>query len=202
MTIKRYVGIDPSSATGFYIGDKDGNIIYENDIFHNTDKDPERMIHIADTIISKLNVKTDVICIEGFSYNSKGRGVLFQAGLGYIIRENLVRNGFHYYEVTPNALKKFATGNGTMKKEAMIEPIKRRWGFYHESDNIVDAFVLSEIAKAIDLGKEYKDLKEHEKVVVRTVLNGNLNNGKWKEVKPPSWMNPKSKYYFVRDKQD
>lgn len=195
---KRYVGIDPSSKTGFFIQDVQGNTIYEDDIFASTDKDPERMIYITDTILSLLNIKTDYICIENFSYGSTGQGVSYQYGLGYMIREGLVRNGFEYYEVSPGGLKKFACGNGKAKKEVMVEPVKRRWGFYHPSDNITDAFILSEIAKALDMGKDYPNLKEHEKQALRVIKTGIMNQKKFKEIKPPSWKNPRSKYYFER----
>ena len=197
--IKRYVGIDPSSVTGFYIQDGEGKTVVEADVFYEYKVDPERMIHIADTIIEQLNINTDIICIEGFSYDSKGRGIAYQFGMGYVLRENLQRNGFTYYEVTPSGVKKFATGNGRAKKEHMIEPIRERFGFYHPSDNIRDAYVLSEIAKAIDLGKDYNYINRYESDTVYTVKNGVLNSGEWKKTKLPDWMNPRSKYYFTRE---
>ena len=201
MKIKRYVGIDPSSTTGFFIQDEDGTIIEEMDLFYEYKVDPQRMIHIADTIVSKLNPHTDIICIEGFSYNSKGRGIEFQFGNGWVIRETLFRHGFEYFDVTPAWLKKFATGNGAAKKENMVTPIKIRWGYYHASDNITDAFVLSEIAKAINKGSKYEGLRPHERDIVRQVKSSVLNQEKWEKTKIPSWMNPRSKYYWQREEQ-
>lgn len=198
---KRYVGIDPSSTTGFIIQDYDRNIIYENDIFYEFKKDPERMIYIADEVISKLDINTDIIGIEHFSYNSKGRGVDFQFGLGWVIREQLHRNGFTWTEISPTQLKKFATSNDKADKKVIQAHVKKRWDFYHGSDNITDAFVLSEIAKVLDVGDQYYfDLKEHEKEVLNAIRRGALNNPTWDTTKVPSWMNPRSKYYFVREK--
>lgn len=200
MMIKRFVGIDPSSTTGFYIQDEKGNTMIEEDLFYQFKKDPERMIYITDSIINNLDLENDKICIEGFSYNSKGKGIDYQYGIGWIIREQLNRYNFKYYDVAPTALKKFATGKGNTKKESMVEPIKQRWNFYHPSDNITDAFVLSEIAKAIELGDSYKGLRNHEKEVVKIVKNGIMNKEEWIETTIPRWMNPRSKYYFKREK--
>ena len=201
MTI-RYVGIDPSSMTGFFIQDEKGKIIVETDLFYTYRKDPERMIYIAEEIVRKLNLETDIICIENFSYNSVGQGIDYQYGVGWIIREHLHNAGFKYYDVSPKSLKKFATGNGNSSKKLMVKPIEKRWGFKHPSDNVTDAFILSEIAKAIDKGNEYEKLKDHEKQVVKIVKNGVLNKEEWKEIKPPPWMNPRSKYYFKREGLD
>lgn len=199
---KRYVGIDLSSKTGFVIQDAQGKIIFEDDIVFEYTKDPERMIFICDEILKHLNLETDIICIENFSYNSKGASGSYQYGIGFIVRENLVRHGFSYYDIAPTAVKKFATNHGQAKKELMIKPVEKRWGFYHPSDNIIDAFVLSEIAKAIDMGKEYPGLKQHEKEVVRKVKNGIMNKEEWKRTPSTPWKNPKSKYYFNREEYE
>lgn len=200
--IKRYVGIDPSSMTGFFIQDVKGNIIVETDLFYTYRKDPERMIYIAEEIIKKLNLETDIICIENFSYNSVGQGIDYQFGVGWVIRENLYKAGFKYYDVSPGGLKKFATGNGRASKKMMVTPIEKRWGYKHPSDNVIDAFILSEIAKAIDKGSDYEGLKLHEKQVIKVVKDGIMNKEQWKEIKPPPWTNPRSKYYFKREGLD
>lgn len=198
MTV-RYVGIDPSSKTGFFVQDDKNNIIIETDVFYEYSKDPERMIYIADEIINKLKIETDIICIENFSYNSVGKALDFQYGLGWLIRENLYKSGFKYYDVSPSGLKKFATGKGNASKKTMVAPIEKRWGYKHPSDNVTDAFVLSEIAKAIDQGSDYEGLKLHEKQVIKIVKDGIMNKEQWKKVTIPSWMNPRSKYYFKRE---
>lgn len=197
--MKRYVGIDLSSTTGFFIQDEEGNIIDERDIFYEYKKDPERMIYITDEIMKSINLETDILGIEGFSYNSKGRGIDFQFGLGWIMREKLHLAGFSWYDITPTQVKKFATSNSFADKKVIQLSVKKRWDFFHGSDNITDAYVMSEIVKAIDLGKNYPDLKEHEKQVVLTVKKGVLNQDKWDKTKIPSWMNPRSKYYFTRE---
>lgn len=156
----RFVGIDPSTKTGLVIL-SDDEVITAEEIKTNHKKDPIRFMHIAEQVISRLKRK-DVIAIEGFSYGSRGKGVSTQYGVGWMIRAELYRAGYPYIEVSPGGLKKFATGKGNTKKEEMILPIYKRWGFEHNSDNVRDAFVLAKIAEAtkkeVELTKFQKDV--------------------------------------------
>ena len=183
MSNKRYVGIDMSSLTGFVILNHLGEVIVEEELWFPYKKDPERMMYIVGEILGRINKETDVIGIENFSYGSKGRGIDFQFGLGWVMREKLTSLGYKYYDVAPGGVKKYATGNGSVKKEVMVLPLYRRWGYFNASDNVTDAFVLAKIAEGLDKGCE--GLKEHEKQVVRTVKNSVLNKEEWEEQKPP-----------------
>src|SRR5690625_4105234 len=139
--LTRYVGIDPSTITGFYIEDKNEKVIIETEITTKVKEDPQRFMDIANQIIKYLK-DGDVIVIEGFSYGSRGRGVSTQYGIGWLVRAYLILNGFQYTVVTPGQLKKFATGKGNTSKDNMGVPIYKRWAYEHESDNVRDAFVL------------------------------------------------------------
>ena len=142
----RYVGIDPSTKTGIVV--IDGDQTFSKEITSKVKKDPERFYDITAQILNWLQ-EGDKIAIEGFSYGSKGRGVSTQYGVGWIIRGELIKNGYSYTEVTPNAVKKFATGKGNEKKENMVLPIYKHWGFENPSDNIRDAFVLAQVMKGM-----------------------------------------------------
>jgi crossover junction endodeoxyribonuclease RuvC len=144
----RYVGLDPSTKTGLAIIDMDGNIINVEEIKSKQKQDPARFVDIGNQIMEQLE-PNDVVTIEGFSYGSKGKGVSTQYGLGWIIRLFLFEKGYKYIEVPPTSVKKFATGKGNTKKDEMVLPIYKRWGFEHNSDNVRDAFVLAQMAKAI-----------------------------------------------------
>jgi crossover junction endodeoxyribonuclease RuvC len=161
----RYVGIDPSTKTGLAIIDKQGNVINVVDITTKEKKDPHRFSDIADKIIDELE-PNDCIAIEGFSYGSKGKGVSFQYGLGWIIRHILIERGFEYVEVPPTSVKKFATGKGNTKKDEMVLPIYKKWGFEHTSDNVRDAFVLAQMAKGI---YDSSNLTEYQKDALKKV---------------------------------
>jgi crossover junction endodeoxyribonuclease RuvC len=143
----RFVGIDPSTKTGLVV--TDGKDTWAKEITSKEEQDPQRFFDITEQILDWLN-EGDIITIEGFSYGSRGRGVSTQYGLGWIIRAELIRNGYSYIEVSPSAVKKFATGKGNVKKDAMVLPIYKHWGFEHSSDNVRDAYVLAQIAKGIN----------------------------------------------------
>ncbi|WP_394548834.1 hypothetical protein [Priestia aryabhattai] len=68
-----------------------------------------------------------------------------------MIRAELYKRRIPYIEVSPNSLKKFATGKGNCKKDAMVLPIYKKWGFESDSDNIRDAYVLSRVAMAMSM---------------------------------------------------
>ncbi|WP_199427088.1 crossover junction endodeoxyribonuclease RuvC [Thermaerobacillus caldiproteolyticus] len=143
----RFVGIDPSTKTGL--------VILENNEIHTAieitsqeKRDPHRFMDIAKKV-RKYITEHDVICIEGFSYNSKGSAVSVQYGIGWILRSELIRAGLNYHDVPPSSVKKFATGKGNVKKDEMVLPIYKRWGFEHSSDNVRDAFVLAQMARAL-----------------------------------------------------
>jgi crossover junction endodeoxyribonuclease RuvC len=161
----RYVGIDPSSKTGLVIIDKQGNIINTQDVTTKVKEDPQRFSDIAEKIIDELQ-PNDLIAIEGFSYGSKGKGVSFQYGLGWIIRHLLLERGYRYTEVPPTSVKKFATGKGNTKKDEMVLPIYKKWGFEHTSDNVRDAFVLAQMVKGI---YDSSNLTEYQKEALKKV---------------------------------
>jgi len=162
----RYIGIDLSTKTGFVALDKVGNVILAEEVTGQGNKDPKRMVTLTDNIVKRLN-KGDFICIEGFSYGSRGRGISFQFGLGHHVRNTLYELGYKYTLVTPGQLKKFATGKGNTSKDNMILPIYKKWNFEHESDNVRDAYVLAQIAKSLN---NDADLLKYEKEVIKELF--------------------------------
>lgn len=168
----RFVGIDPSGDTGLAILDKDGNYLDGFEINSSATDKTAKVDDIVTEIVNNLEFD-DVIAIEGFSYGSKGKSVDFQYGLGYAIRLELYRMEKDWIEVTPGQVKKFATGNGSVNKENMIIPILRHWDFEHNSNNVRDAFVLAQIARATRQGTaktKYQqeiiaNILDHHKVV-------------------------------------
>lgn len=161
----RFIGIDPSTKTGLVILDKDGNIL---DTMEITSKqaDPRRMAEIIEETIENLEVD-DVIAIEGFAFGAKGNALGIQYGIGYGMRIEMYNASLNYIEVSPTALKKYASGKGNTKKDELAVHIFKRWGFEHHSDNVRDAFVLAHIARAIRMGTA--DTKyQHE--VIQAIL--------------------------------
>ena len=161
----RFVGLDLSTKTGLVIIDESGAVITEKEITSKVKEDPQRMIDLTEQVLAHLE-KDDIIAVEGFSYGSRGRGVAFQYGYGYSVQIALYTNDFKYLIVTPSQVKKFATGLGNASKESMILPIYKRWGYEHESDNVRDAFILAQIARATKINTE---LTKFQKEIIDTL---------------------------------
>lgn len=154
----RFVGIDPSTKTGLVILE-DNKVHTAIEVTSKEKRDPHRFMDIAKTVM-KYITDHDVICIEGFSYSSRGAAVSVQYGIGWILRSELIKAGLNYYDVPPSSVKKFATGRGNVKKDEMVLPIYKRWGFEHSSDNVRDAFVLAQMARALNGQAELTKFQE------------------------------------------
>jgi crossover junction endodeoxyribonuclease RuvC len=164
----RYVGIDPSTKTGLVVIDREQKKMFCHEIKTSVKGDPQRFMDITNRVIRYLD-PNDFIVIEGFSYGSKGNAVSIQYGIGWLIRSELIRNGMRYTEVSPGALKKFASGKGNTKKEDLVLPLFKRWGFEHPSDNVRDAFVLAKISEAMNLSEVRTDLAAFQKDVLENI---------------------------------
>lgn len=141
----RFVGIDPSTKTGFVILDSNGEVLVEEEIKATATKDPARMIGITRQIKEYLE-PNDKIIIEGFAYGARGNAVDFQYGLGWLIRAMLFVEKYGYTEATPSQVKKFASNKGNAKKEDLVLPLYKKWGYEHHSDNVRDAYILAKMA--------------------------------------------------------
>ncbi|WP_100373097.1 hypothetical protein [Bacillus sp. FJAT-45037] len=167
----RYVGIDPSTKTGFVALDAEGNVLKAKELKGIGDKDPKRITTLVKEIVDHIK-PGEKIAIEGFSYGSKGRGIGFQFGLGYAIRIALYSRNLSFVEVTPGQLKKYACGKGNAPKEDLEQPIFENWGFSHSSDNVLDAFVLAKIIEALNNYDSMRfTLKDYQREVIETILN-------------------------------
>lgn len=143
-----YVGLDISTKTGFVKLDADGEIIGACESILSS-QDPISMMKYIEENASRTKIHTDdIVVLEGFGYASK-QGFLL-GGIGWGIRMKLKEMGIDYIEVAPTQLKKFATGSGVADKRKLAVEVNKRWGFYHDSDNVTDAYVLAQIGRAID----------------------------------------------------
>jgi len=155
----RFVGIDPSTKTGFVVIDEQGQVLREKEITGIGAVDPKRMRTMIVDLMAHIQ-KGDVIAIEGYAFGAKGQGIKFQYGLGEGIRMALDARKMSYIEVAPNALKKYVgvtgwTGEagskkklaGKEKKKAVMDAVYSHYGYKHRSDNVTDAFVIAQIAK-------------------------------------------------------
>lgn len=179
----RFVGIDPSTKTGFVALSSSGELLKVKEITGVGNKDPYRMATLIDEIVAHIQ-KDDLIVIEGFGYASQQAIQL--GGIGWGIRMALLRRGFTYYDVAPNAVKKFVniTGwigepgkkrrlKGKEKKKAVMDAVNEMYGFTHRSDNVIDAFILAKIAQDIWISQNniLRIMPKFQKEVIENILH-------------------------------
>lgn len=152
-----FVGIDPSTKTGFCRIDIDGKVLVATQIEGIGDKDPKRVCTMVDRIREEL-LKTDIVAIEGFGYASQQ--AIQMGWIGGMIRALLFRSGMNYQEIAPNALKARVGVSGWKgekgskvrldkkeKKQAVITGTERTFGRSFTNDNINDAYILAQMAR-------------------------------------------------------
>lgn len=163
----RYVGIDPSlSGTGLVILGEQGNVIEATSLKAGKEDDPLRFMKIAKRIKNHLNSYTDRVVIEGFSLHSRGAGVSSMYGIGWIIRNMLEESHFKWTEAPPTSVKKFGSGKGNAKKEDLVLPVYKKWGFEGASNDITDAFIMAKMAWSM---YNQDNLLEYEKEVLKKI---------------------------------
>ncbi|MGE8080492.1 hypothetical protein [Peribacillus loiseleuriae] len=174
----RFVGIDPSTKTGFVALEEDGSVLRGKELTGVGTNEAVKMCTLIDEVIAHI-LPGDIIAIEGFGYKSDQATQL--GGIGWGIRMALCRRKFRWIEAAPMALKKFAgaTGNKDSEgkaiksdKKEVARQVNLHWGYGHSSDNVIDAFVLAQIAKmANGFGQEVQDLYPRYQIeVVQNIL--------------------------------
>lgn len=183
----RFVGIDPSTKTGFVALGQGGMVLKEKELKGIGAKDPKRMVTLIDEVISYVR-PGDIICIEGFPFDTQR--AMFAGGLHHGIRNELFKRGLSFYEAAPNAVKKYVgvtgwTGEvghkkqlkGPEKKQAVMKAVEEHFAYTHPSDNVVDAYILAEIARQLWMDENDKAnpfilsyLETYQSEVIDTIL--------------------------------
>lgn len=160
----RFVGIDPATCTGFCAIDEHGNVLVETEI----GKAVKGGLTIPQLVeleyqVTALLEPGDVIMFEspGFATQKAITTGMIHGGL----RSAVHRMGFSFDEVAPATLKKFVgvTGwtveNGKKrrlvdkeKKAAVKDATLQRHRYTHKSDNVVDAYIIAQIARKAHRG--------------------------------------------------
>jgi len=178
MSVRRYVGLDLSTKTGFVALDDQGNALRQKELTGVGDVDPLRMVTLIDEIMDHIRPE-DVICIEGFGFASQQ--AVQNGGIGWGVRMALCRRGIKYYEVAPMSLKRFcgasvkrkdANGKEMKPKAVVAAGVYEHWGYTHSSDNVIDGYVLAQIAYAltVDPYERAMNYKGYQIEVVETIL--------------------------------
>lgn len=178
----RFVGIDPSTKTGFVAIDEHGQVLREKEITGIGNVDPKRMRTMIVDVMDHIQ-KDDIIAIEGFGFASQQ--AVQNGGIGWGIRMALDARKINYIEVAPNALKKYigVTGwtgekgkkrrlTGPEKKKAVKQAVKEHFNYTHKSDNVIDAYVLAQIALSHFVVQETDSIQlmNYQAEVIDTIL--------------------------------
>lgn len=158
--IVRVVGVDVSTKTGVVVFEGDDKLpLYVGEIDVEKSKGPTpqmtRIFRMRDLtkafrdVVSKYSPK--FVLVEGYALGQANTQVLAMlAELGAVVRMSAyVYNVPTILEVSPTTLKKFALNVGVGKKEDVKLGVYKKWGFEHVSNNIVDAYVLAQIARGV-----------------------------------------------------
>lgn len=158
-----FVGIDPSyTATGVVVLDCDSLVLNAVSIKLPAEGQNhiDRALDIANAV--QLTVKDSapghavaMAAIEGYSLGSKYQ-VAMLVTLGTVLRMRMREWGWCYVEPVPTQVKAYALmtpkpGKGLKKaygKDKPITEVAEHWGFTHKSGDVVDAYVLAQIARA------------------------------------------------------
>lgn len=101
----------------------------------------DRLINLASYIVEDAFL-SDLVVIEGPSFG-QGRqsGTHDRAGLWWLVVSRLK---VPVVEVSPAQVKKYATGNGAAKKDAVLASVVRRYSWVDvENNDMADALVLA-----------------------------------------------------------
>lgn len=107
--------------------------------------------------------RPDLVLIEGYSFNSEFSHAHALGELGGVVRLVLHQLRVPAIDVPPACLKKFATGKGNARKDAVLAEAIRRLGYDGSDHNAADARWLLAMAlvqyglpNAPDLPKEHR----------------------------------------------
>lgn len=126
------------------------------------------ILKLLTDIIYKYNTKYNIyVCMEGISYQSANTSSIIElAGLNYVIRYELynlyitnknIINIFKLIVSAPTEIKKFASGNGSAKKDTMItlfEAIHPNLYLIPKIDDIADSYWMAQYIKHLILNNQ------------------------------------------------
>ena len=147
------------------IKDADNNHVAEIIKTMNLIRISRTIIGIISYYIKQFDKCNVYVCMEGISYQSaQTKSIMDLAGLNYIIRYDLIKyftgiqeaiSRIEKYKIivaTPGEIKKFASGNGSAKKEIMIklfETTHPNLYLIPKIDDVADSFWMSEYVKTL-----------------------------------------------------
>ena len=151
----KVAGMDPSTKTGLvvldYVPGKDmATVKYEDVLTAAKDvKGLDRAGDIAEKMLRAMDFhKPDLVVIEDYGFNN-AHTLATLVEVGTVLRYFLKQRGQAVRLCAPTTLKKFVLGKGVGKKDEIRLGVYKRWSFEHKSDDVVDAYALAQMARAL-----------------------------------------------------
>jgi len=107
-------------------------------------KGMERLVLIRNEVLA---LRPEFVVLEGYSFGSRGRALFNIGELGGVIRMALWERDIPFLEVSPSALKKYATGKGNAPKDAVLATAIRN-DFEGSNNDEADAWWLLQMGLA------------------------------------------------------
>lgn len=141
-----FAGLDLSlTGTGIAVIGKDGSVLHRTVVRNGTKKGMDRMANIRQEVADYVPDGC-VVALEGYAMGTKGKP--FDKGeLGGIVKIALYDRRLVSLIVPPTSLKRYATGNGSADKKAMVGAASRMFNLTPRDDNEADALILAAMAR-------------------------------------------------------
>lgn len=148
------LGLDISTKTGLAFLRR--SVCFGEEILVTGDKAPKtpserlaRVCALRDVIDHRImRWFPALVVIEGYAHASRFNNAML-AELGCAARIAIWEWKVPVLEVAPMMLKKFVSGDGSAKKDKMRLGVYKKWGFEHDSDNVIDAYGLARIGEVV-----------------------------------------------------
>jgi len=98
--------------------------------------------------LNDFRADTDLLLFEDYIYMGSKR-LAAAVTIGTALRMITKEIGVTFETVAVTQVKKFALAKGKRQKQDMKLAVYKRWGFEHDSDDVVDAYVIARIAQAL-----------------------------------------------------
>lgn len=144
-----YLGVDQSlTSTGVCVLEDNTHIPrYLTNIPTKKQRGGERLNTIfTEVLYAVKRWKPAVAAIEGYSFDSVNRAFDLGEAAG-VVKLALHHGAVPVLIVAPTQVKKFA-GNASADKEAMMQLVAAKWRQEIEQDDMADAYVLAQVARA------------------------------------------------------
>lgn len=152
-----WIGIDQSySGFGLIVLNKEKEYDRQLWKFPPLDSDGARLHGIREALSSYLRHSFGIyprervhLAIEGYAHGSRfNREKLGELG-GLIKTVWFEFSGGAPLVVPPTVLKKYVTGKGTAKKDAMVLAVNDKWQAGIKNDNLADAYALAHYSRSV-----------------------------------------------------